>query len=229
MQPLLEKYDIKELTALRHKFTSDQLPVINSLLPELAKEVFKTSYDNGFWDLGKENQLTNPTYIRDIDEAKLLIISEIIEYVEASRSKNDSSIVTSILFDYLTNKNLTEGLRKVYIENHIKGTKEEEIADSVIRIMDLFTGVFPDRAFTIPAMQQETNEIFIDFTSSSMLLYIIGSFCSHKEGFDLEVTLKQAASLLIFGLDCNPIDILLIMFIKNEYNKTRGFKHGKTF
>jgi NTP pyrophosphatase (non-canonical NTP hydrolase) len=94
-----------------------------STLDELSKEIHENACNNGFWD--KE---------RNTGEMLMLVVSEASEAMEADRIGKYSDWVDRLppIMDNLPD----EKFRKIF-EQEVKGTFEDEMADVVIRVMDI--------------------------------------------------------------------------------------------
>jgi NTP pyrophosphatase (non-canonical NTP hydrolase) len=93
----------------------------NTMINELAKQIHKNAIDKGFFEKEK-----------NIGEMLCLIHSEVSEALEADR--NDKHCAVSILG---VNGWVDNDYFKVAFKNHVKGTFEEEMADIIIRVLDL--------------------------------------------------------------------------------------------
>jgi len=82
---------------------------------KLSKEIHEVAKGKGFWDTE-----------RNIGEMLMLIVSEVSEALEADRAKKYADI-----------KYYEEYPSKENFELHIKDTFESELADTIIRILDL--------------------------------------------------------------------------------------------
>lgn len=91
------------------------------MINELAKEIHKNAVDKGFYE-GEKN----------IGEMLCLIHSEVSEALEADREGNH---VPSVFCDSINN--LEDFMFKQYFESEVKNTFEDELADIVIRVLDL--------------------------------------------------------------------------------------------
>lgn len=94
-------------------------------LKATAKEIHENAAAKGFWD--KE---------RNVGEMLMLIVSEASEALEADRigkysdwHMGDPPIIQS--------DNLTDGRFFELFTKYVKGTMEDELADVVIRVMDM--------------------------------------------------------------------------------------------
>lgn len=99
----------------------DQMPEHDNQfvgLNEMAKAVYQGNKDKGFWD--KE---------RNVGETLMLVVTELAEALEAHRKGNTAPPTL----------NMPE-ISKENFEMFFKDTFEDEIADAVIRILDLCGG-----------------------------------------------------------------------------------------
>lgn len=88
-----------------------------------SKEIHENAKAKGFWD--KE---------RNLGEMLMLIVSEVSEAMEADRKAHYSDWV-DMLPPFMTN--IPDDEFKKIFEREVKNTFEDELADAVIRILDL--------------------------------------------------------------------------------------------
>jgi NTP pyrophosphatase (non-canonical NTP hydrolase) len=94
------------------------------MLNELAQQIHQAARDKGFWDKD-----------RNIGELLMLIVSELSEALEADRSKRIARFN-----DYMQSyrgRNDYDPQKIAGFELHIKDSFEDEMADALIRILDL--------------------------------------------------------------------------------------------
>jgi len=99
-----------------------------SKLNKLAQEVHNNAKQKGFYE-------TN----RNISELLMLVVSELGEAQEALRKNKRFSMFRLQQATQQCDKayNLNADFRKMMFECHIKDTFEDEIADAIIRLLDL--------------------------------------------------------------------------------------------
>lgn len=107
-----------------------QTELCNSL-NQLSKQVHQNNVEKGFWE-GQKN----------VGELLMLVVSELGEAIEAHRKQKFSlfhRLKQRIIDDYdWQNPNLTI---KSFFEEDIKDTFQDEIADTIIRLLDLSAGL----------------------------------------------------------------------------------------
>lgn len=203
---------------------------LNQLLA-FAPEIHKTNVEKGFWP---EN--------RNKGEQLMLVVSELGEAMEAHRKGRDAQLTP-------TDKDVLDGHIlaqqdgwKILFEGKVKDTTQDELADAIIRYLDWFAGWGIKPA-----------PITTDYKSSGNFghdLMLIVSNVAHifnnlpVPGNDerIENLKKVTDSILGEGaLDTYPlvlmvafcnwwnIDILPHVRWKMQYNKTRPYKHGKSY
>lgn len=100
-------------------------------LKDYCKEAHKTAKEKGFWDNGERN----------LGELLMLVVSELGEALEAHRNgkRCDALKVSYLSSVEFKNKDFEEDIQKFKkeYEKDIKGSFEEEIADTFIRLFDL--------------------------------------------------------------------------------------------
>lgn len=95
---------------------------------ELAKVVYANNCKKGFWDEGVEN--------KNIGECLMLITSELSEALEADR-KNHHAIGNMLNSVRNLDSEIDRDYFKHEFERAVKNSFEDELADVIIRVMDL--------------------------------------------------------------------------------------------
>lgn len=93
------------------------------MINNLAQEVYKNAVDKGFYENG--NGL-------NVGERIALIHSEVSEALEADRKNKYCVFNINVINDIESTEIFVEEFK-----SHVKGTFEEEMADIVIRVMDM--------------------------------------------------------------------------------------------
>lgn len=96
-------------------------------ITELQKQVYQIAKDHGFHEVDHEPHI--------IPEKLMLIVSELSEAMEADRRKDFVSQDKTDLFDLCYNDD--GDFLENQFQNYVKDTFEDELADTVIRILDL--------------------------------------------------------------------------------------------
>lgn len=90
------------------------------MLNKLAKKIHKNAVDKGFWDKPLE-----------IGTLLMLVVSELGEALEAHREDKKCTVILKAVSEWKE-----EGFN-ISFERGIKDTFEDELADSIIRILDI--------------------------------------------------------------------------------------------
>ena len=184
-------------------------------LNELRDRAYKCACEHGFHDK------------KYSDECRLmLVITELSEAVEADRKEKRVDVDAQSAYD-LCQKD------KFYAyayDNYIKGTIEEELADTVIRLLDLFgvKNIFLDESGFDEETFQDYATIYKDKTFAESVYYIIEELIKHRNSITESCVLPEIILLDIFGL-AKHLDIDLVWHIeqKMKYNELRAPMHGK--
>ena len=95
-------------------------------IKEIQQEIHKVNVEKGFWEDRK-----------NVGEVLMLIVSELSEALEAHRSSRKALVE---LFDAKSIDRTEAADYQADFEQCIKDTFEDEIADTVIRILDMCEG-----------------------------------------------------------------------------------------
>jgi len=128
-------------------------------LNDLSKRINANSKSKGFWDEGLQN----------IPEKMMLIVSELSEALEALRKdkKYINELDNKDVIQMLKSSDTPDKMQKEYFESNIKDTFEDEIADTLIRLLDLCGYM----------------DIDIDFHTEAKMLYNKGRERLHGKKF----------------------------------------------
>jgi hypothetical protein len=187
----------------------------NDKLLELARIAHSNAKAKGFWETARPEK-----------ESLILIVSELSEALEAARAgkfckkenfKEALSLYREIGRETIIPSEVT-GAYSIYFNDFCRGTFEEEIADTFIRILDFMESrkdVFQVEEL-IDAGETRTG-FYIP-----MMLFDITSHVMKDE-------LNEAIFLLYLLSVEKNFDLILWARMKMKYNETRGYKHGKQF
>ena len=106
----------------------------------IAKEIHQINKSKGFWEVGQD---------RNIGELLMLCVSELSEALEAHR-KHGSLTIDEDLKNQYDKRNTSDDYMRWFEEN-VKNTFSDEIADTMIRLMDLSAGLGIDLEWHITA------------------------------------------------------------------------------
>lgn len=181
-------------------------------LNKLRDQAYKSACEHGFHD---------ETY--SINHYLCLIISELMEAVEADRIRNHADMDAYEKY---------EG-RITFEENfvrHIKNTIEDELADACIRILDMFGttenfhNIDLNKAVKDTALKVEDG--FNHYCLFTEKIYsLVHDICAFRFIVDLVRTLKRIFILA----DSLGIDIERHIELKMQYNQSRPRLHGKKY
>lgn len=188
-------------------------------LNELAKEIYEANKAKGWHD----REYSNEHYL-------CLVISELMEAVEADRKGNRANIRLFNAFDtnseYEQRKHKNRWERPSHdvfsFQSCIKDTIEDELADAVIRLLDLAG----EKGYN--ELDEDFGEILIDDISFTENILIIVDIIRDKR-FDLYLNIETAINNVEILCKHMNIDLWLHVDLKIKYNKTRPYKHGKEY
>ena len=147
-----------------------------------------------------------------------LVISELMEAVEADRKGDYSGIEMKDLFE----NDLAAGEDfKDLFDSHLKGTVEEELADACIRLLDL--------AGLRNLQLTYTNGFAIMKMSFTEYIYCLCSFITNPDKSDvgwLDKHISYSLGWIFSWCRAKNIDIEWHIEQKMKYNELRPYKHG---
>ncbi len=181
----------------------------NEELNNLAFKIHSINKKNGFFDnpINKEILL-------------VLIISELSEAIEADRKNQYFNIEKHRLISEAYKNNF-----KYIFEQSVKDTFEDELADVIMRILDLmeYSGY---KCHVIPIQRAFTDDLGSDF------LRLITKVTNILPGF-VGTPTDQAINYLLSNIlkyaKFKNIDIWRFVEMKVRYNELRDYKHGKKY
>jgi len=189
-------------------------------LNELRDRAYKCACDHGFHDKDYSDE-----------HFLMLTITELSEAVEADRKGKCADRINFKSDNAFQSDHMPEA----FIDNfeiYIKDSVEDELADAVIRLLDLFglRNIFLDEYGFDEETFQDYANIYKDKTFTESIYYIIEELIKHKKSVTESCVLPEIILLDIFGL-AKHLNIDLIWFIdqKMKYNELRPKMHGKKY
>lgn len=194
----------------------------NINLNHLRDRAYQCACDHGFHD----TELSN-------DHFFMLVITELSEAVEADRKgkrANKVAFDTGISNAY---QNVVRDDWFLYCYNQcIKGSIEEELADAIIRLLDL-AGL---RGISLETAQKDMKTCIDDMASAcedetfTESIYSISTLPVRYDGIYEFSTTVNDMIICILGL-AHHLDIDLLWHIKQKmkYNELREQRHGKKY
>ena len=193
----------------------------------LAKEIHEGNVNRGFWE-GE----------RTLSWVLMLIRTEMSEAVEADRKGrlcslgiNEDSEHSRI--DTYKHLNIDSEFSTTLFKGYIKDTVEDELADTVIRILDasvtslIDTDYFLDRFawFQGYSISEKVKKPLIEYAEYFNYVMAVSYYDERKVSIDL----ATAFSSIIQYCDYASINIWWHVKEKLKYNATRPYKHGKKY
>lgn len=186
-------------------------------LNELKKEAYETAKANGWHDEEHSNE-----------HFLILIVTEIAEAVQADRKDKHADVSRFKECQTYYNSFLQpEEIRTIRFredfEEYIKNSVEDELADVVIRCLDL-CGARGLNAYTVnvefpTGMDGFTERMF--FICRQLTDRILTN-----DGITLEFVLSQVMSYIVEHCRRKGTDISFFIQTKMNYNRLRGYHHG---
>lgn len=189
------------------------------MLNRYAKDCHQRAVAKGFWD-----------ELHSVGHYLMLVVSELSEAVEADRigkwAKLDPDTIDTL--QRIAGAPYTqEFLREV------KDRVEDEIADAVIRMLDLLGWMTKDRALSEKEVETDlgVSAFYIDgeMTLADALWPILQEVCCHCNMYAHRTAILYAIKSLELLCDHLGIDLMAHIDLKLKYNETRPAKHGKKY
>lgn len=206
-----KKY-LRELWANTRKITDTYVKALDGL----SKSIHKVNVDKGFWE--------NPN---DLTTQKMLITSEAYEAFEAVRGGLRCEEELSDLAKMSSLKN--EWFVPLF-KARVKDTVEDEIADVFIRLLDWAGHLmvnFKDLPYFCENITYHFGENIVHDIDN--LVTVIREDFESVNAPLLKSAIINSLIAVIQFCKAHNIDLITHAFLKVEYNKSRGYKHGKKF
>lgn len=148
----------------------------------------------------------------------MLIVTEIAEAVQADRTGRHSDIEN---FKEFTEAHDSTAFTYAF-NDFIKGSVEDELADVVIRCLDLAALRGIEFRYADMLLSEDVKEVQVPF---SELMYLACEEITYN-GYDLTEKLNiLVAGIIAYG-NQKGIDLEWHIRTKMEYNRLRGYHHG---
>ncbi len=194
-----------------------------------AASIYTANKEKGFW-IGEKNYI----------EKLVLIHSEMYEALEADRKARSAANVEKCL-DLLDK----DGFAEAFVE-HVKDSIEDELADVVIRVLDMAGGfeLFLKNNYTAPSLHfwdeqhDSLNLLQREFMSFQACVLEFGNIVNRivraevqTRAIDkiLERGLNELLEFVLAMSNHFRIDLWMHVKLKLAYNTTRAHKHGKRY
>lgn len=184
-----------------------------------AKEVFEVNKANGFCDTEF-----------DIVEHCWLIVTELAEATEAHRNKIFADYSELATIERYAAKSDKTNFNFTFKEC-IQDTYECELADVLIRLLHLaerLKGLEFDLKIEIELLLSTSNSFLKRFTLSEFCMLFSKSLTNimllRNREKAAAAFIPHLINLILSYCYAHNIDVLAIAKLKNEYNKTRGYK-----
>lgn len=197
---------------------------------KLASAIHENAKSKGFWD-----------NTRNEGELLMLVVSEISEALEAHRKGKFADLqgLADALKKYESFP-VDMGIYEREFKLYVKDSFEDEIADTIIRILDYAAnkGISIDPQFyeqqgDFQVFNPNVGELFLDVTGFIYKAFVaqkeLSFLCGEYEGSELEMQLNGAIILLLNLCNEMDIDFMRHIELKMRYNKTRERMHGKAY
>ena len=176
------------------------------LWQKLSERIHKDSVSKGFWDKD-----------RPLNHCFMLVVCELCEAIEADRKGRYSKKIVAIdqLYDYAF---------PIAYETNIKGSVEEELADTAMRLLDIIARM----GWVIDDIVRPSCVSFSHYGSFPLLCYSITEDLVYREFGARHAVLWAFYKVLAIAYRCD-IDLLEHIEMKMRYNKQRPQHHGKRY
>ena len=185
-------------------------------LNKLRDEAFGIAKEHGWHD----EDLPDETYL-------MLIITEIAEAVQADRKNKHADVAKfneyqTFYGTFLTSEEIRTIRFREDFERYIKNSVEDELADVVIRCLDLAGLHKIYFSYADILLSEGAREVQTPFPK---LMYMVCEEITYH-GYDLTERMNELVAGIIAYCNKKDIDIEWFIEQKMKYNKLRPFRHG---
>lgn len=184
-------------------------------LNELAKQIHENAKAKGFYDVE-----------RNEGEIYMLIVSELGEALEAHRKGEFADLAE---YEKQVSLQSEKGVfQPIIFQTCIKDSFSDEIAGTIIRILDFMYYLKPEFEITLLSDLESENSANV----GEFLFEVVGNLWDSFNKFSAKmqhITLCVALSKLFIFCKIQNIDIMKHIKLKMQYNSTREKLHGKKY
>lgn len=173
---------------------------------KLAVRIHKDSVSKGFWDED-----------HPLNHCVMLVVCELGEAIGADRKGRYAKKIVAI-------EQLYEHAFPIVYESHIKGTVEEELADTAMLLLDIIARM----GWVIDDIVRPSCVSFSHYGSFPLLCYSVIEDLVCREFGERYAVLWALYKVLAIAYQYD-IDLLEHIKLKMRYNKTRPRLHGKRY
>ena len=187
-------------------------------LNRYAKECHQRSVAKGFWD-----------EMHSVGHYLMLAFGELHEGIEADRIGKWAKL-TPEQIEYLRNLEGEEFVKEFL--HLVKDTVEDELADAVIRLLDLLGHLLDGgelQSWHVNCLNSVYGEDGIPPMLTDALIPIVATLCDADANCDTTNGILYAIKSLEQLCDHLGIDLMSHIELKMKYNETRPALHGKKY
>ena len=189
------------------------------VLNRYAKDFHQRAVAKGFWDEA-----------HSVGHYLMLVASELCEAVEADRLGKWIKLTPEQIEEL---RGLEGAAYAQAFLRMIKDTVGDEIADAVIRLLDLLGWMLKDRALSEKEVETDLGvsafHIAGEMTLADALWPILQEVCCHCDMYAHRTAILYAIKSLENLCDRLGIDLMTHIELKLKYNETRPALHGKKY
>nr|DAO67382.1 MAG TPA: NTP-PPase-like protein [Caudoviricetes sp.] len=189
------------------------------MLARLSQDCHQRAVAKGFWDEA-----------HSVGHYLMLVISELSEAVEADRLGKWAKLTPEAVKNLRVISDATFTQAFLWF---VKDRVEDEIADAVIRLLDLLGWMLKDRALSEKEVETDlgVSAFYIagEMTLADALWPIVQEACCHCGKYAHRYAILYAIKSLELLCDHLGIDLMTHIELKLKYNATRPALHGKKY
>lgn len=184
-------------------------------LNKLRDEAYRIACEHGFHEEEHSDE-----------HLMMLVITEISEAVEADRKgirANHEDFAKAMVDEACFPPEAKKTLFQMDFVKYIKGSVEEELADTAIRLLD-FAGLK-----AVDLSQMEKRSIRPGTFTEQCFQVCATISLSPYQGYPFTESIKHAIALLFSMAENMDVDLLWYIKKKMKYNSMREYKHGEKY